>query len=78
MKNQKPKRKTKTKYNLFRSILNRIRDRKRKKKVTRHVHPRRLARSIARAKMEAEGLNKINRRSKGEKSLFAREWRNYI
>ena len=36
MKNQKPKRKTKTKtkYNLFRSILYRIRDRKRKKKVT--------------------------------------------
>lgn len=78
MKNQNPKRKTKTKRNLVKSIKNRIIDRRHKKAVTKHVHPRRLARSVARANMENEGYNKLNHRSKGEKSLFAREWRKHV
>lgn len=77
MKIRKPKRKTRTAKIL--RLLNR--ERQAKKQKAQHTHyksSRKLTRRLARANMERAGLHKINHRTKGGDSLFAREWRDYV
>lgn len=45
---------------------------------TKRYSPRWLARSVARRRMEKDGRKRINKKRQDGKSLFQKDWRNYV